>query len=177
MARDEHLTAGRGYDLLVREELLERLAGGEKIKPISREEGMPGKSIIYKWIQNNEVFEIPGEYDENGAPALEADGVGFRDRLHAAMQTQAYLDMAEVRGIVRNEDRDMLDQADGSQKGNAVAVSRDKLIADHTLKVAERILSRFAPRQKLTTEEDGQDKPLGIAVPMKEPINDGGSST
>lgn len=162
----------QAYDSTTREDILERFVNGDAIADILTDPDMPSKATFSRWVSENEVFHLPkvDEWDPDEEIVLEADGKGFGDRFREAIEARTMLDIADTRAVVRDRTRDQLD--DGS--ANPTAVSRDKLIADHTLKVAERLLKHYAPRQKLTTEDaDGQDQPLQIAAPMRVPSDSG----
>ncbi len=156
----------QAYDSTTRADILERFIDGDEIARILEEPGMPSKATFSRWVHENEVFHLPkvDPDDPDEDPILEADGKGFGDRFRAAIEARTLLDIADTRAVVR---RDSIEPG---------AVARDKLIADHTLKQAERLLKNYAPRQKLTTEDaDGNDQPLQIAAPMRVPGRDASS--
>lgn len=170
MTKPETLEARNiGFPAAVREEIIERLIRGEPLDEIVADEAMPAESTIVGWLRDNKQFDLPKtDPEDSELVEQEADGKGFRDRLFEAFQTQVHIAMMGTLRTVGDDSGDLIGEGPDARP-NAVAVARHKLKAEYTLKVAERVLSRFAPRQKLTTEEGGEERPLMIAAPMRVP--------
>ncbi len=159
------------FSFELREEILQRLAFGEKLEDICVEgEGIrfPTVNSVRSWIGHNTTFTDPDSDPEN--PELEAEGLGFRDRLREKMRAKLYENLPQSLKKVHETKQDMVETTDG-MRGNPVAVSRAKLEFESDLKLLERLDTNFAPRSKVSTEdEDGNMRPL-VMFPEKVPIS------
>lgn len=76
------MTAGRptDYTLEITDKICERLAAGESMRSVSRDETMPAMSTLFKWIREHEEFSQQyAKAKEESADALVEDMLDIAD--------------------------------------------------------------------------------------------------
>lgn len=103
-----------------------RLAEGESLRAICRDEGMPCRSAVFAWLEKNEEF---------------------RTKYARAREDQCEVWVDEMRDIAEDGSNDWMERrnADGEVTGytmNGEAVARSKLRLEQTRWYAEKLLPK-----------------------------------
>ena len=129
------------YNPEIANRICQELIDGYSLRAICAADGMPDKSTVLRWLQNDELPE-------------------FRDQYARARELQAETLLDEVLEIADDESNDMVDGANGLT-GNAVAVSRSRVRID----ARKWAMSKLAPKKygdKLDVTSGGEKIPSGI---------------
>ena len=121
--------------------ICQELIDGKSLRAICAADGMPAKSTVLGWLQDD---AIPG----------------FLDQYTRARELQAESLLDEVLEIADDETNDMVGGANG-MTGNAVAVSRSRVRID----ARKWAMSKLAPKKygdKLDVTSGGEKIPSGI---------------
>lgn len=111
-----------------------RLADGESLRSICRDEGMPDKVTVLRWLSSNESFRI--QY----AKARE-------------LQAEAYAD--EIKDIADDSSNDYMER-EGAASLNPEAINRSRLRIDARKWIASKLLpKKYGDRA--TYEHTGKD--------------------
>lgn len=123
--------------------ICERIADGESLRSICRDESMPSTSSIFKWLNEHESFS--NQY----ARAREAQADTMADEI---------LDIADEKAF------DSIEGENGSLKANQEWIARSRLRVD----ARKWLASKMAPKkygEKLQSEVTGADgAPLAIQI-------------
>jgi len=129
--------AGRpsGFTQELAETICERLALGESLRSICRDEKMPSQSMVFRWLASNEQFRV--QY----AHAREAQADSWAD------------DIIEISDDGQN---DTYTDGDGNERTNQDVIARSRLRVD----TRKWLMARMAPKKygdKITQEVTGAD--------------------
>lgn len=136
-------TQGRptAYNKDVDDEICHRLANGESLASICRDEHIPDKSTVFRWLlSGNEIYQ------------------SFRDRYAQAREIQ-YQNMAdEILDIADDGANDWLKRNDPDNEGyafNGEAVGRSRLRVDTRKWFMSKVLPKFSdkPQEKQDNQE------------------------
>jgi len=119
--------------------ICERLANGETILAICRDEGMPSHVTMYRWLEANEEFRTKYAFARNVGYERMAD---------------------EVLEIADDSSGDFIEGEDGP-KPNGELVARSRLRVD----TRKWLLSKALPKrygERVTNVHEGGDKPVEI---------------
>lgn len=111
-----------------------RIADGESLRAICRDEGIPAKGTVFRWIA--QIKE-------------------FKDQYEAAMAQRSEAMFEEILEIADDTSRDTID-TDTGEKANAEWISRSRLRVD----ARKWMLSKMVPKkygEKITQELGGID--------------------
>lgn len=115
----------------VKQEILNRLALGETLTDICKDEHMPGRVNVWKLYDKDEKF---------------------RNEYIRARELQAHSLLDEAMHNLRNRSRDLIEYEDANGKKilpNHAAVQRDKALADKFFQIAQVLAPRYyAPKQE-----------------------------
>lgn len=131
----------------IADEICERLSDGESLRAICRDERMPAKSSVFKWLAETPAFS------DQYARAREAQADALFDEI---------LDVADD---ARNDWMERLGEEDGDLgwKANGDHIQRAKLRVD----ARKWMASKLAPKKygdKVTNIHEGGDKPIEMSA-------------
>lgn len=115
--------------------ILERLAEGESLRAICRDENMPSQSMVFRWL---------------------ADNQSFREQYARARESQADYWADEIIEISDDGANDTYKDADGHERTNQDVIARSRLRVD----TRKWLMARMAPKKygdKITQEVTGAD--------------------
>jgi len=135
--KEEPKKIGRPTDftLILAEKILARVGHGETLTAICSEDGMPGRTTVYRWSEEREEFR--------------AAYVRARD-----WQMESWAD--EIQATAADESRDIQHDADGRPRSDNTAVNRDRLKID----TKKWLMARLNPKRygdKVQQEITGKD--------------------
>ena len=129
-------------------QILTRMASGESLTSICRDEDMPAKSTVLLWAAT----------DRNG----------FSDRYEKACEARAHHWADELLDIADDSTNDWMMHNDGENAGwkaNGEAIQRARLRVDTRKWLLSKLLGRYADKQDLNhTSSDGSMTPKPSAV-------------
>jgi hypothetical protein len=115
--------------------ILERLAEGESLRAICRDENMPSQSMVFRWL---------------------ADNQSFREQYARARESQADYWADEIIEISDDGANDTYKDDDGHERTNQDVIARSRLRVD----TRKWLMARMAPKKygdKITQEVTGAD--------------------
>lgn len=116
-----------GYTEELSDIICERLCDGESLKSICSEEGMPSRSMVFRWI---------AKHDD------------FRDRYAQAKQEQAEALADDIISIADETFNDQVMDANGNERTNNEAIQRSRLRVDARKWVAAKLKpKKYGDRQ------------------------------
>lgn len=129
--------AGRpsGYSDAIAETICLRLAEGESLKRICEDSDMPSRSMVFRWLHQNDVF---------------------RDKYAQAKERQAQYWAEEILDIADDGTNDYMETSDGREVLNGEHVQRSKLRIDSR----KWLLSKLLPKkygERVHNEVTGAD--------------------
>lgn len=132
-----NMPAGRptDYNVQIADEICERLSEGESLRSICREDKMPCKATVFRWLVHNKQFA---------------------DQYDRSRQEQAELLADEIVDIADESTNDKYIDDNGNERTNNEAIARSRLRVDARKWVA----SKLKPKKygdKTTTEIGGID--------------------
>lgn len=135
------------YTQLIADEICRRLAEGESLRSICRDEEMPGRSEVFRWLADNEAFRDQyARAKEFGIEAL-AD------------------DIQEISDDARNDWMERHGQEDSGWQANGEHIQRSRLRVDSR----KWLLSKLAPKKygdKLQHEGSGPNGEITHSVTL-----------
>lgn len=136
------------YSQATADAICARLADGESLRAICRDDGMPDKSTVFRWLAAHEAF---------------------RDQYAHARELQAEEMFEDLLDIADDGTRDTYVDGDGKERTDTDVIARAKLRVD----TRKWMLARMAPKKygdKVTQELTGADgAPITIAVNFVKP--------
>ncbi len=129
------MPAGRpsSYSKQLGAEICARLAEGEPITKITKEEGMPGQSTIYRWLVDNKEF---------------------REMYESARKDGAHTLASQIQEIADSEPLKVFDDQ-GNQRYDAGSISYNKLRMEARKWLAAKYLPKvYGEKQILAGDED-----------------------
>lgn len=129
-------------------EVLTRMASGESLRSICRDEHMPAKSTVLLWAAT--------------------DRDGFSDRYEKACEARAHHWADELLDIADDSTNDWMMHNDGENAGwkaNGESIQRARLRVDTRKWLLSKLLGKYADKQDLNhTSSDGSMTPKPSAV-------------
>ena len=110
--------------------ICDRLANGETLRAICRDEGMPSKTSVMRWLNKD---------------------AAFRDQYARAREDQADHWADDIVGISEDRSADYITDPDGRVRSDNTGVNRSRLMVD----TKKWLMARMAPKKygdKLTTD-------------------------
>lgn len=120
-----------------------RIASGESLRRICKDEGMPDKATVFRWLLNK-----VSDFDT------------FRDQYALSRQMQAECLADEIMDIADDGSNDYLEDDESFVKFNAEAVARSRLRVD----TRKWYLSKVLPKFKDKPEEVPITQPIHIEI-------------
>lgn len=133
------------YTAEMADTICERLAGGESLRSICAEEGMPSQSMVFRWLGQNEAFR------EQYAHAREAQADALFD------------DILEISDDGRNDWMARLGEKDAGWAVNGEHIQRSRLRVD----ARKWMASKLAPKKygdKLAIGGDDAAGPVRMEI-------------
>lgn len=132
------------YSIELADTVCERIANGESLRRICKDEGMPSMTTVLKWLGSNEQFAL--QY----AHARELQAEGFFD---------------EIADIADNASNDWMETCDPDNPGyrlNGEHIQRSKLRVDaRKWMLAKMLPKKYGDKQQIDhTSSDGSMSPL-----------------
>ncbi len=137
------------YNAKLASDLCKRLAVGESLVEICREDKMPGYSTVMEWLAKSYQSDDPrNDFPEMYARAREA-------------QAETYADQMVV--LADDDSRDVLYDLDGHPvSANNVRIQRNKLQVDTRKWIVSKLLRRYSDR--VAPEIDEKADPIEVEV-------------
>lgn len=131
------MTRGRhsGFTQEIADAICERLALGESLRSVCRDEAMPSQSMVFRWLAENQLFR------EQYARAREAQADSWAD---------------DILQISDDGSNDTYIDGDGNERTNQDVIARSRLRVD----TRKWLMARMAPKKygdKITQEVTGAD--------------------
>jgi len=111
-------------------EITTRLADGESVRSICKEEDMPSKATVFRWLLEADISAIEGLKD-------------FRDQYRFARRVQLEDYAEELVEISDNVEGDLYETEDGRQKVDYEHINRSKL----RVNTRQWLLARMLPKK------------------------------
>ena len=136
------------YTKKMAEEICSRIASGESLRSICKDESMPDKSNVFRWmISDSELYK------------------GFRDQYTLARRIQAESLSDEIFDIADDGSNDYMEREDPENPGyivNSEAIGRSRLRVD----TRKWYLSKVLPKVYGSDKEEAQDIVVRHIMPV-----------
>ena len=142
----------------ITEEICERLAGGESLNAICKDEHMPNKSSVLLWV-------VQGRTVENSEPS-----VNFSDKYHEAREAAGYSHADRILTLVDKLDPENLNPENfNPEDPDAIELAKLQRLDHQTAKVMidglKWAAERMAPRKHATRQEIDHTSSDGSMTP------------
>lgn len=131
------------YTKKLAESICKRMASGDSLRTICRNDNMPNKSTIMLWVAN--------------------DREGFSDQYAKAFEARMYHHADELLDIADDGSNDFMEDNNSENQGyktNGEAIARSRLRVDTRKWLMSKLLPRYADKQ----EESNADKVIAEAL-------------
>jgi hypothetical protein len=146
------------YTKVLSEKICHRLAAGESLNSICRDDDVPHKVTIMRWLLSDSPV-----YKE------------FRNHYALARQIQYEFLADDIMDIADNASNDWMEREDPKNPGydyNGEAVARSRLRVDTRKWFLSKVLPKFSDKQALETNDDGEILIKVVrAVKPKDPVD------
>jgi transposase-like protein len=139
------MPAGRptDYTEALAEEICLRLAEGESLVSICREEGMPGRATVFRWLQKYEAF---------------------RNQYARAKELMVESFAEEIIAIADDSSQDTITLPNGSQRPNREWIARAKL----RVNMRQWLMAKLMPKKYGEPAAEEHSGPAAIPMTLEE---------